>query len=109
MSRSESAASHRCALCLALAAALGLTSQPASAQVDPRSARPAAQDTAYPGTISLHVDASDTVQGIFRVHESIPVKAGALTLLYPQWIPGDHSPTGPIAMMAGLRLPTEYC
>jgi hypothetical protein len=32
------------------------------------------------------------------------VKAGALTLLYPQWIPGDHSPTGPIAMLAGLKL-----
>ncbi|WP_158882374.1 peptidase M61 [Rhodanobacter sp. L36] len=65
---------------------------------------PPPQDTAYPGTIALQVDASDTVQGIFRVHESIPVKAGALTLLYPQWIPGDHSPTGPIAMLAGLRL-----
>jgi predicted metalloprotease with PDZ domain len=66
--------------------------------------RPAAQDTPYPGTISLHVDATDTGQGIFRVHESIPVKPGMLTLLYPQWIPGDHSPTGPIAMLAGLRL-----
>jgi len=83
---------------LAVAVSLGLSSLAASA------ARPAAQDTPYPGTITLHVDASDTVQGIFRVRESIPVKPGALTLLYPQWIPGDHSPTGPIAMMAGLRL-----
>ncbi|MEO7072633.1 MAG: peptidase M61 [Rhodanobacter sp.] len=65
---------------------------------------PAPQDTPYPGTITLHVDASDTVQGIFRVRESIPVSTGPLTLLYPQWIPGDHSPTGPIAMLAGLRL-----
>ncbi|WP_431638101.1 M61 family metallopeptidase [Dyella sp. KULCS107] len=65
---------------------------------------PAPQDTAYSGTVTLQVDASDTAQGIFRVRESIPVQAGALTLLYPQWIPGDHSPTGPIAMLAGLRL-----
>ncbi|HWX67683.1 MAG TPA: peptidase M61 [Rhodanobacter sp.] len=65
---------------------------------------PPPQDTPYPGTITIHVDASDTLQGIFRVHETIPVKAGALTLLYPQWIPGDHSPTGPIAMLAGLKL-----
>ncbi|MEO5829810.1 MAG: peptidase M61 [Rhodanobacter sp.] len=65
---------------------------------------PPPQDTPYPGTITLHVDASDTVQGIFRVHETIPVRAGPLTLLYPQWIPGDHSPTGPIAMLAGLKL-----
>ena len=68
---------------------------------------PAPQDTPYPGTITLHVDASDTVQGIFRVRESIPVSTGPLTLLYPQWIPGDHSPTGPIAMLAGLRLRAE--
>jgi predicted metalloprotease with PDZ domain len=65
---------------------------------------PLPQDTLYPGTIALHVDASDTLQGIFRVHETIPVAAGALTLLYPQWIPGDHSPTGPIAMLAGIKL-----
>jgi len=65
---------------------------------------PPPQDTPYPGTIAIHVDASDTVQGIFRVHETIPVKSGALTLLYPQWIPGDHSPSGPIAMLAGLKL-----
>ncbi|HEV7122848.1 MAG TPA: peptidase M61, partial [Rhodanobacter sp.] len=62
------------------------------------------QDTPYPGTISLQVDASDTRQGIFRVHETIPVGAGPMTLLYPQWIPGDHSPTGPIDMLAGLKL-----
>ena len=27
-----------------------------------------------------------------------------MTLLYPQWIPGDHSPSGPVAMLAGLKL-----
>ncbi|MBU6478477.1 MAG: peptidase M61, partial [Xanthomonadaceae bacterium] len=63
-----------------------------------------AQDTPYPGTIRVHVDASDTRQGIFRVHETIPVQAGELTLLYPKWIPGDHSPSGPIAMLAGLKV-----
>jgi len=65
---------------------------------------PPPQDVKYPGTVTLHVDASDTVQGIFRVRETMPVKAGELTLLYPQWIPGDHSPTGPINMLAGLKL-----
>ncbi|HEU0276517.1 MAG TPA: peptidase M61 [Rhodanobacteraceae bacterium] len=61
-------------------------------------------DTPYPGTIALHVDATDLTQGIFRVHEVIPVKPGALTLLYPKWIPGDHSPSGPIDMLAGLTI-----
>jgi predicted metalloprotease with PDZ domain len=62
------------------------------------------QDTPYPGTILIHVDASDTRQGIFRVHETIPVTAGDLTLLYPEWLPGDHSPSGPIDMLAGLKI-----
>ncbi|HUN72237.1 MAG TPA: hypothetical protein VMU52_08000 [Steroidobacteraceae bacterium] len=61
-------------------------------------------DTRYAGTIQLTVDASDTRQGIFRVHEVIPVRSGRLTLLYPQWIPGNHSPTGPISMLAGLTV-----
>ncbi len=34
----------------------------------------------------------------------MPVKPGPLTLLYPQWIPGDHQPTGPIADMVGLKI-----
>ena len=65
---------------------------------------PPPQDTPYPGTIQLHVDASDTTQGIFRVHEMIPVQAGELTLFYPQWIPGDHEPSGPIDKLAGLTI-----
>ncbi len=63
---------------------------------------PAPEDEPYPGTIAIHVDASDTSQGIFRVHETIPVQPGELTLLYPEWIPGDHSPSGPVSMLAGL-------
>ncbi|HKT32532.1 MAG TPA: peptidase M61 [Gammaproteobacteria bacterium] len=65
---------------------------------------PAPQDTPYPGTIKLIVDASDTSQGIFRAHATIPVAPGALTLLYPKWIPGFHEPAGPIAKLAGLKM-----
>ena len=32
----------------------------------------------------------------------IPVRPGPLTLDYPQWIPGEHSPTGPIDNFAGI-------
>ena len=64
---------------------------------------PAPQDTPYaPGTILLEVDASDTAQRIFRVKQTIPVAAGPLTLLYPQWLPGNHAPRGPIDKVAGL-------
>ena len=66
---------------------------------------PAARDIARPGVITLAVDASDITRGIFQITETIPVTAaGRLTLLYPEWIPGNHSPTGQIAKLAGLQI-----
>ncbi|GLQ51998.1 M61 family metallopeptidase [Dyella flava] len=112
MSRVLSAAlavpAHRTFSRLALAVALALAAGTAgAAQQSHTDDVPPPQDTPYLGTVSLHVDANDTAQGIFRVHETIPVKAGPLTLLYPQWIPGDHSPTGPISMLAGLKVSAD--
>jgi predicted metalloprotease with PDZ domain len=63
---------------------------------------PAPQDTAYNGTLKLTVDATDLDHRVLRVRETIPAQAGPLTLLFPQWIPGHHSPTGPIDQFAGL-------
>jgi predicted metalloprotease with PDZ domain len=64
---------------------------------------PAPQDTPYaPGTIRLEVDATNLSQRIFRVKETIPVVPGELTLLYPMWIPGGHSPRGAIDHVAGI-------
>jgi predicted metalloprotease with PDZ domain len=64
---------------------------------------PPARDIAWPGTITESVDATDVTHAIFSVHETIPVSAGPLTLLYPQWIPGYHSPGGQIPELAGLK------
>jgi predicted metalloprotease with PDZ domain len=33
----------------------------------------------------------------------IPVSAGPLTLYYPEWIPGEHMPDGPIIEVAGMK------
>ncbi|EIM00741.1 MULTISPECIES: M61 family metallopeptidase [Rhodanobacter] len=63
---------------------------------------PPPQNIPYPGTMKVHVDATDVDHRIFTVHESIPVKAGPMYLLYPQWIPGDHEPSGPIDKVASL-------
>jgi predicted metalloprotease with PDZ domain len=104
MSRVSAVATRRNFSRLALTIAMALAAAGATAQQTRTDNVPPPQDTPYPGTLSLQVDASDTVQGIFRAHETIPVKAGAFTLLYPQWIPGDHSPTGPISMLAGLSI-----
>jgi predicted metalloprotease with PDZ domain len=63
------------------------------------------EDRDFPGTIHLTVDATDVTRGIFRVHEVIPVAgAGAMTLLYPKWLPGYHSPQAQIALFAGLEI-----
>jgi len=57
----------------------------------------------YPGTITIDVDATDVDRKIVSVRETIPVTgAGPLILLYPQWIPGDHGPVGPVDDLAGL-------
>lgn len=52
--------------------------------------------------ITLAVDASDIGQKIIHAQMSMPVHAGALTVVYPKWIPGEHGPTGPIDNIAGL-------
>ncbi|MCC8447621.1 M61 family metallopeptidase [Xanthomonas translucens] len=60
------------------------------------------QDVPFAGTLKIDVDATDLVHRIFRVRTTIPATPGPMTLLYPQWIPGNHSPTGPIDKLAGL-------
>jgi len=65
---------------------------------------PPSLDQPYPGTIQMKVDASDTARNIFRIRQSIPVKAGKLTLLYPQWVTAQHGPTGALHQLAGLKV-----
>jgi predicted metalloprotease with PDZ domain len=91
----------------ALAGALAFSCGAQSAQTPPQPAPPAPEiappvDTPYPGVIKVAVDATDLPHGIFTVHESVPVTPGPLTLLYPKWLPGTHSPSGAIDKLAGL-------
>ena len=55
-------------------------------------------------TITLNVDATDAPRKILHVSESISTHAGATTLTYPEWIPGEHGPTGPVTDVAGLQI-----
>ena len=52
----------------------------------------------------LDVDLREAPQHIFHAKLSLPVKPGPLTLVYPKWIPGEHSPTGPIIDLVGLKI-----
>src|SRR5438552_1037305 len=64
---------------------------------------PAPVGVRFPGTIELAVDATDVNKRIVRVRETVPVKPGRMTLLYPQWIPGAHAPGSSITLLAGLK------
>jgi predicted metalloprotease with PDZ domain len=52
----------------------------------------------------LSVDASLAARGIAYVHELVPVRPGAMTLVYPKWIPGEHGPTGPLNNLTSIRM-----
>ncbi len=92
-------------LALTAGAALAQDAPPLPQPTPMPASIPAPRDVAYPGVIKLSVDATDLDRRIFNVHETIPVSgAGPLTLLYPKWIPGNHSPTGQIANLGGLEI-----
>jgi predicted metalloprotease with PDZ domain len=56
-----------------------------------------------PQTITLSVDATEAPRKLFHARITMPVSPGPLTLVYPEWIPGEHGPTGPIVNLAGLK------
>lgn len=90
-----------------LAAQEAIRSKPTALPVD--DATPAPKDIPYPGgTIRLEVDASDTTQRIFRVKETIPVAtSGPMTLLMPEWLPGNHAPRGQLEKLNGLTFTAD--
>lgn len=57
--------------------------------------------------ISLAVDVTEAPLRILHVTQTIPVHSGELTLLYPQWIPGEHGPTGPIVDVVNVAIRHE--
>lgn len=82
----------------ALACAQQVAAAPAPPIATPR-------DEPFPGVITLAVDATDVDRAIFRVRESVPIsRPGPMTLLYPEWLPGGHGPSGAIQRLSGLRI-----
>jgi predicted metalloprotease with PDZ domain len=72
-------------------AALGAGTVAASAQSTP---------------IKLSVDLTDAPRKILHATETLPVQSGSMTLVYPEWIPGEHGPTGPIVNQVGFIITT---
>jgi predicted metalloprotease with PDZ domain len=93
-------------LCALMLCAGGAFAQSAGPQPLPMPAQIAApKDIPYPGAIHLRVDATDIERHIFNIQETVPVRGGeSIVLLYPQWAPGNHGPTGRIDKLAGLMI-----
>ena len=63
--------------------------------------KPLRADNSF-GPIHLEVDATHAPQKILHVRMRMPVNPGPLVLYYPEWIPGEHMPDGPIINVAGM-------
>ena len=74
-----------------------LTARTMAATLDPPLAT-----AANPMTITL--DERTAPLGYAYTHMTIPVAPGPFTLDYPQWIPGEHGPTGPLNDMSELKI-----
>ena len=58
---------------------------------------------ASPAAAKIEVDAREAPRGIMSAHLLLPVGEGPLTLVYPKWLPGRHSPAGPLTSLGGPR------
>src|SRR6476620_3882113 len=63
-----------------------------------------AQAPARGTPITLDVDATQAPMKILHATATMPARAGAMSLFYPKWIPGEHMPSGPIANLTGLHV-----
>ncbi len=94
------------ALCLSTSALAQTAAKSAPQAVPIVQTVPDGRDVAYPaGAMTLDVDATDTTRAVWRVTQTIPVVPGTtkLTLLYPQWLPGNHAPRGAMAELVDLH------
>lgn len=55
-------------------------------------------------SIELDVDFGDPSRRIVHSHMKIPAAPGAMKLVYPNWIPGEHGPVGPINDVVGVKI-----
>ncbi len=69
-------------------AAISLLALPAFAQKTP---------------IKITVDLTEAPRKLYHAEIDLPVKSGPVTLLTPQWIPGDHAPNGEANAIAGVE------
>ena len=52
--------------------------------------------------IQITADLTEAPRKLYHAEIDIPVTAGPLALITPKWIPGYHSPGGPVADITGV-------
>jgi len=57
---------------------------------------------AQPAPIRITADLSEAPRLLYHAEIDLPVKPGPLTLITPEWIPGEHRPDGPVEEIAGI-------
>src|SRR5271170_4715661 len=100
--RRRGAAAVFATVCIALTTTVHAQNSPGPQPVPLPPPIVAPADTPYPGTISLLVDVTNITDRVLTVRETIPIKGRDITLLYPEWLPGTHSPSNPVSDLAGL-------
>jgi len=53
---------------------------------------------------TLVLDAREVGRGLMTSTMRIPVKPGPFTFVYPEWTPGEHGPTGPLANISQIKV-----
>ena len=54
--------------------------------------------------LAVRVDAREVTRKHLHTDLTLAVKPGPLTLVLPQWIPGEHSPSGPLGTLIGMSI-----
>jgi predicted metalloprotease with PDZ domain len=52
--------------------------------------------------IQITADLSDAPRKLYHAEIDIPVTSGVVSLTTPEWIPGNHRPTGPVSDITGV-------
>ena len=63
---------------------------------------PAQKAQTQKAPIQITADLSDAPRRLYHAEIDLPVTPGPLTLITPEWIPGNHRPTGPVDDITGV-------
>ena len=64
----------------------------------------AASGCAWGTDLTVRVDAREVAARRLHTDLELAVRAGPLTLVFPKWIPGEHSPSGPLESIIGMTI-----